>query len=57
MCCDRAVEFLVMALAGLLVGAALGATRHGAARWVRVGFAALGLVALLVALLLLAARG
>jgi hypothetical protein len=51
------VEFLVMALAGLLVGAALGATRHGAPRWVRVGFVALGLLALLVALLLLATRG
>ena len=46
-----------MALAGLLVGAALGATRHGAPRWVRVGFIVLGLVALVVALVLLATRG
>jgi hypothetical protein len=50
------MEFLVIALAGLLVGAALGATRQGAPRWVRLGFLLLGLLALLVAAVLLFSR-
>jgi hypothetical protein len=51
----RRVEFLVVALAGLLVGAGLGAARTSAPRWVRVGFFLLGGVTLTTALALVVA--
>jgi Kef-type K+ transport system membrane component KefB len=56
MCWDPRVEFLVLALAGTFVGAALGAARAGAPRRLQVAFLVLAVMAVAVAVVLLASH-